>query len=186
MLQFAEASPCPIFVNSFHVSPLLLSQWGGKSAYTGPLFPWKTDLNIPSLPFSGPTVSNYALSMAVHLGCSAVILAGVNFCYSAEGQTHAAGSNENNIGPDLGRVAPRLETYRGGQADTNQGYLEAFDVMGIQAQWAQSLGTRVYNCSLDAARIDHVEYKPLCDFELPPVDSTTTDVLSECIPEAAL
>lgn len=183
MLHFAEATPSPIFVNSFHVSPLLLSQWGGKSAYTGPLFPWETDLNIPSLPFSGPTVSNYALSMAVHLGCSAVILAGVNFCYSAEGQTHAAGSNENNIGPDLGRVAPRLETYRGGQADTNQGYLEAFETMKIQARWAHNLGTRVYNCSLDAAQIDHVEYKPLCDFALPTADSTTDEALSKCVPE---
>lgn len=184
MLYFAEATASPIFVSSFHVSPQLLSQWGGKSAYTGPLFPWETDLNIPSLPFSGPTVSNYALSMAVNLGCPTVILAGVNFCYSAEGHTHAAGSNENKFGPSVGGVAPRLETYGGNQAETNQGYLEAFEVMELQAQWALSLGTRVYNCSPDAARIDHVEYKPLSDFELPFADSTTAEVLSACIPEA--
>lgn len=186
MLRFADRPNPPVFVHSYHVSPLLLGQWGGKSAYTGPLFPWETDLNITSLPFSGPTVSNYGLSLAVHLGCTTVILAGVNFCYTATGQTHATGSNEDKVGPNVGGVAPRLETYGGSLADTNQGYLEAFEVMGIQARWALSLGTCVYNCSLDAARIDHIEYKPLCDFALPPADFTTAEVLSERMPEATL
>lgn len=184
MLRFTDLPCPPLFIHSHHVSPQLLGQWGGKSAYTGLLFPWETDLNIRTLSFSGPTVSNYALSLAVYLGCPTVILAGVNFCYSAEGQTHAAGSNENKIGPDLGRVTPRLETYRGDYADTNHGYLEAFETMAIQAQWASSLGSRVYNCSLDAAKISLVEYKPLSDFKLPPTDLSTAEALSECIPES--
>lgn len=184
MLNFADVPNPPLLVNSHHISTLLLSQWRGKSIYSGPLLPWKTKLNVNTLSFSGPTVSNYALSLAVHMGCKTIILAGVNLCFSAEGQTHAAGSNENKIGPDLGQVAPRVETYGGGHADSNQGYLEALEELEIQAQWALSLGAHIYNCSLDAAKIPHVEYKTLNEFNLPPADSTTSDILSALIPES--
>lgn len=184
MLRFADLPTPPLLVNSHHVSPLLLSQWGGNSVYSGSLFPWKTPLNVNKLPFSGPTVSNYALSLAVHLGCTTIILAGVNLCFSADGQTHAAGSNENKVGPDLGQVAPRVETYGGGHADSNRGYLEALETLEMQAKWANNLGADVYNCSLDAAKIPNIEYKSLDAFELPPSDATTGDVLSACIPDA--
>lgn len=183
MLNFAEQPSPPIFINSFHVAPLLLSQWRGNAVYSGPLFPWETKLNVNTLPFSGPTVSNYALSLAVHLGCTTIILAGVNFCYTAEGQTHASGSNENKVGPDLSQVAPRVETYSGAYADSNQGYLEARDEMEMQAEWALEFGATIYNCSPNAAKIRHVEYKPLNEFELPPNDFTTSEILSARIPE---
>lgn len=184
MLRFADLPNPPLLVNSHHVSPLLLSQWGGEAVYSNHLFPWKTELNVNTLQFSGPTVSNYGLSLAVNMGCTTIILAGVNLCFSAEGQTHAAGSNENKVGPDLGQVAPRVETYGGAYADSNQGYLESLDEMKIQAHWARNLGARVYNCSLDAAKIPLVEYKPLDEFELPPADPSPTAMLSALIPKA--
>lgn len=184
MLRFAGLPNPPLLVNSHHVSPLLLSQWGGESVYSNHLFPWKTDLNVNTLQFSGPTVSNYGLSLAVNLGCTTIILAGVNLCFSAEGQTHAAGSNENKVGPDLGQVAPRVETYGGGHADSNRGYLESLDELKIQAHWARNLGARVYNCSLDAAKIPLIDYKALEEFELPPAESSTSDILAARIPRA--
>lgn len=184
MLRFADLPNPPILVNSHHVSSLLLSQWGGTSVYSNHLFPWKTELNVNTLPFSGPTVSNYGLSLAVNLGCTTIILAGVNLCFSAEGQTHAAGSNENKVGPDLGQVAPRVETYGGAYADSNRGYLESLDEMTVQAQWARNLGVRIYNCSLDAAKIPLVDYKPLEEFELPAADSPPGDILSALVPQA--
>jgi len=137
-----------------------------------------------TLQFSGPTVSNYGLSLAVNLGCTTIILAGVNLCFSAEGQTHAAGSNENKVGPDLGQVAPRVETYGGGHADSNRGYLESLDELKIQAHWARNLGARVYYCSLDAAKIPLIDYKALEEFELPPAESSTSDILATRIPRA--
>lgn len=185
MLNFANLPTPPILVNSFHISPLLLSQWQGKSVYSGPLFPWETHLNVNTLSFSGPTVSNYAFSLAVHMGCTTIVLAGVNFCYSAEGQTHASGSNENKVGPDLGRMVPRVETYGGAHVDSNEGYLEALEEMIVQAEWATDLGCRIYNCSLNAAKIPHVEYKPLDELELPSTDLSTSDILSSSIPEAS-
>lgn len=173
----------PLFIYSNHASPLLVGQWEGKSIYTGPRFPWRTPLNVDTLAYSGPTVSNYAFDLAVHMGCSTVVLAGVDLCFSATGQTHAAGSNENKIGPDLGQINPRVETYGGGHADTNQGYADSLYVLGVQARRAVEKGRRVYNCSLDAARVPCIEYQAVEELELGTWDESPGDVLARLVPD---
>jgi len=92
MLHFWKDS---LFIHSYHVSPLLLGQWQGNNIYLGNRFPWESKMNQESLPMAGPTVSNTALSVAVEMGVSQIILAGVDLCHNREGYTHASGSNEH-------------------------------------------------------------------------------------------
>jgi hypothetical protein len=183
MLSFADGPEIPVLVNSHHASPLLVGQWGGKSVFTSALFPWQTPLNTDTLSYTGPTVSNYALSLAMHMGCETILLAGVDLCFSPEGQTHVEGSNENKVGPDLGQFSPRIETYGGWQADTNQGYAHSLQVLGIQAQMAAQRGLHIYNCSLGAAKVPFIDYKPLSEIELQETDGTASEIISARLPE---
>lgn len=182
MLLYADSPDVPLFINSNHASPLLVGQWPGKSVYFGAALPWRSPLNVDHLSYYGPTVSNASLSLAMHMGCSSVILAGVDLCYSAEGQTHAAGSNESKFGPDLSQLTPQVETYGGRKADTNQGYAESLQTLELQAQLAAEQGCHVYNYSLDAAKVLYIEHKPLEDFELPEFESPTV-IINRHVPE---
>ncbi len=183
MLLFAEKPDIPVFVHSNHASPLLVGQWQGKSVFTGAQFPWRTPLNCDPLTYSGPTVSNYSLSLAVNMGCSTIILAGVDLCFSPDGQTHAAGSNENKVGPDLAQISPRIETYGGRHADTNQGYAQSLFVLETQARMAAERGIHLFNCSLGAAKVPFIDYKPLAEIELSAAADELSDVLSIRVPE---
>jgi len=182
MLLWGDAAEAPLFAYSNHASSLLVGQWGGKSVYYGNLLPWRSPLNVDTLAYNGPTVSNSALSLALHMGCDAVVLAGVDLCFSAEGNTHAAGSNESKIGPDLSQITPQLQTYGGRKADTNQGYAESLQMLGLQAQLAAQIGCRLYNCSLDAAQVPLIEYRRLEDLELPDGQESPGAVIDRCVP----
>jgi hypothetical protein len=184
MLRFAESPDAPLFIHSYHVSPLLAGQWQGKSLYTGSLFPWRTPLNVDQLIYNGPTVSNYSLSLAMHLGCATIVLAGVDLCFSSEGQTHAAGSNENKVGPNLGQISPRIETYGGESADTIPAFAQSIDILSVQAQIATEKGFRIYNCSLNAAKVPFIYHKPLDEIELPNCDIPLSEVIDRCVPES--
>lgn len=183
MLLFADAPEPPLFVGSFHVVPLLTGQWPGKYVYTGPLFPWHTPLNTDSLLYNGPTVSNFALSLCMHMGCTTIVLAGLNLCYSADGQTHAAGSNESKIGPDLGQISTRIETYGGWRAETNQSFIASINILKLQAQEITAKGITIYNCSLNAAQVPSIGYKSLDQITLPTGDATPSDVINRLLPE---
>jgi tetratricopeptide (TPR) repeat protein len=184
MLLYAGAPEMPLFVHSYHASPLLVGQWPGRSVYYGALLPWKSPLNADKLSYYGPTVSNSSVSLAMHMGCATIVLAGVDLCFSAEGQTHAAGSNENKAGPDLSQLTPQVETYGGRRADTNQGYAESLQVLGKQVHLAAEKGCRVYNCSLDAAKVPLVEYQLLDDLALTAGHDSTTKVIDRLVPES--
>lgn len=183
MLRFADEAEPPLLVASYHASPLLVGQWRGKNVYSGNLFPWKTAFNDDPLRYLGPTVGNYGISIAMHLGFEKIILAGVDLCFSAQGQTHAAGSNENKVGPDLGQVSPRIETYGGWHADTNQGYAEALDVLRVQAALGIERGQRIYNCSLGAAKVPLVELTLLDDLNIPACIVTPAALIDSLVPE---
>ena len=183
MLALAEAPCPPLFIGSYHVTPLLAGQWPGKFVYTGPLFPWRTPLNTDTLNYNGPTVSNYSISLCMHMGCKTIILAGVNNCFSAEGQTHAAGSNESKVGPDLGQITTRIETYGGWQAETNQSFITSIEVLKLQAKAVREKGIKIYNCSLNAAQIPSIDYISLDEMELPDFEATPFDVINRLLPD---
>lgn len=87
------------------------------------------------------------------------------------------------MGPDLSQISPRLETYGGGQADTNHGYAEALSVLAVQARLARELGCRIYNCSLNAAKVPSIDYKPLSDIEIPSNVDPISTILYRHVPE---
>jgi len=182
MLLYGDAPEAPLFAYSHHASPQLVGQWAGKSVYYGQLLPWQSPLNVDNLSYNGPTVSNSALSLALHMGCSSVVLAGVDLCFSAEGNTHAAGSNESKIGPDLSQLTPQLQTYGGRNADTNQGYADSLHVLGLQAKMAAEKGCKLYNCSLDAAQVPLIEYMLLEELELAECDESPSGIINRLVP----
>jgi hypothetical protein len=184
MLSLAELPDPPLFIGSFHVSPLLAGQWAAKALYTGIVLPWSSPLNAERLGYNGPTVSNFALSLGMHMGCGTIVLAGVNLCYAADGRTHAAGSNESKVGPDLGQLSTRVETYEGGHAETNQGFAAALSTLQRQAQELAARGINIYNCSLNAAKVPDIEYKPLEQIELSACEVTPSDVINRRVPES--
>ncbi|OHB24718.1 MAG: hypothetical protein A2X84_14395 [Desulfuromonadaceae bacterium GWC2_58_13] len=156
MLDFAEKT---LLIHADYASPPLIGQWRGKSAYLGTLLMGNEALDGEIVPFTGPTVSNAAFSFAVDMGFSQILLAGVDFCFSKEGYTHAKGSSEHDKGPRVGNLL-RVETNDGGIADTIEDYLVARNIMEAQCLNARSQGCRIINLSASAARIDGVDYLP--------------------------
>jgi tetratricopeptide (TPR) repeat protein len=150
-----------LFVHTHHVSPPLLGQWRGKSVFSGPRFPWKTGLNVDTLPSAGPTVTNTALASAIEMGFSQVLLAGVDLCHSKEGFTHARGSDEHTVGPQLGKVGIRVETNGGWTAETSPDFAAAINIVEIQAKQALEKGCKVMNTAPGAAKVPSICYAPL-------------------------
>lgn len=171
-----------LLIHSYHVSPLLLAQWHGPAVYFGERLPWKSEANVDNLASQGPTVTNTALSMAVELGFSQIILGGVDLCYSREGHTHASGSNERNAGPMLGNVGVQVETNGGWMADTRHSFASAVEIMGTQAQKAQQKGCRIINPAPGAARIPNVEHCLVDAIALPEQKFDTPAIIRAHVP----
>jgi len=172
-----------LLMHSFHITPLLLSQWSGPAVYYGERLPWKSKANDDNLVGQGPTVTNTALSMAVQLGFSQIVLAGVDLCYNREGHTHAAGSNERNAGPLLGNVGIQVETNGGWMADTRHSFASAVEIMGNQAKKALTHDCHIINPAAGSAKIPNVEHLPVDDIELPQDKDSAAEHLREFLPE---
>ncbi|WP_429884593.1 6-hydroxymethylpterin diphosphokinase MptE-like protein [Geoalkalibacter halelectricus] len=179
MLNFWEQS---LFVHSYHVNPKLLGQWRGLSVYVGERYPWTTDGNPQNLSSAGPTVTNTAISVAIEMGFSQIILGGVDLCYSKTGMTHASGSFESAIGPRLNSVLT-VETNGGWRAETGPDYFKAIEVLDQQAAHAKRLGCRVVNPAPGAARLTNVVFLPLEKLELPQLEKPFLSMAFECLPE---
>jgi len=172
MLEFGDEVA---LIHAFHMTPLLLGQWRGPSFYLGDLLPWKSPRNPASLPNSGPTVTNTALSVGQALGFHRIILAGVDLCFSRSGHTHAEGSNERQAGPRFDLTGLQVETYGGWLADTSPDFAHARFNLEIQARQLAQLGCELINPSPDSARVAQVRHCPLADIDLPeePIDART-------------
>ena len=155
-----------LFVHANHVHSALIGQWPGKSLYLGSRFPWETANNPQNPCATPPTVTNCALSVAIELGFSRIILAGADFCYSREGYTHASGTIDHSAGPMLAMTDTTVETNGGWQAGSKYEFSLAAEMLGRQAEFALKQGTRVINTAAGAARVEHVEYLPLNRIEL--------------------
>jgi len=176
MLHFWKDS---LFIHSYHVSPLLLGQWQGKNIYLGNRFPWESRLNQKSLPMAGPTVSNTALSVAVEMGISQLILAGVDLCHNREGYTHASGSNEHLAGPQLAQTTTQVLTNGGWMAETTSDFLSAIDILALQVEHASKNDTTVINPAPGSAQVNGVQYLPLENIQLHPIAPPAAVTLKE-------
>jgi tetratricopeptide (TPR) repeat protein len=156
--EMLSLGPKVIFLHKYHVVGTLLGQWEGRSFFSGPRLPWISPMNEGLFDTAGPTVTNTAIDLAVKMGCSQLLLAGVDLCHSRDGYTHALGSNERQCGPQLGTGRLWIETNSGEQAETTPDFHHAILRIGQQALSARETGCRIANLSLTAARIDNVDY----------------------------
>ncbi|MBI5461124.1 MAG: DUF115 domain-containing protein [Gammaproteobacteria bacterium] len=186
MLKFGDDV---LLVGAYHASPPLLSQWCGRYVYLGERLPWPSDLNEPNLQVIGPTVTNTALALAMEMGFNQVILGGVDLCFSAEGYSHAAGSNERIAGPALGHMGPQIITNSGHMAETSDALQQAVNDIARQAYAAQERGCQFINPAPNAACIPNVLHRSLDAIQLTtldgePLNEDAREILARYVPDA--
>ncbi len=149
-----------LFIHTNYVMPRLPAYWRGRSVYLESRFPWQSSMNEENLVGWRPTVTNCAIGVAVDMGFEQVLLMGVDLCFDANGATHAAGSNEQKMGPKLDQTLV-VETNCGGLAETSPDYYSAISYLSRQAQIARERGCRLINPASGAAKIAHVDFFPV-------------------------
>ena len=178
MLKFQSGT---LLVHYNHLSPMLLSSWGGKKMYIGSRYPWTTPLEPENLPIvsDGVTVTDAAFSLAVDMGVTQIILGGADFCFNQEGYTHASGSTEHGIGPSFNSRECSVETNSGMLADTLHGYKASAISIDQQAEKAFTLGCRTINPAPGAMRLTHVEHRSLDTLQVDTLKQAACDILAD-------
>lgn len=180
MLEFQDGA---LLVYNYHLSPNLLASWGGSKVFIGPRYPWTTPLQPEFIPpGGGATVTNSSLELALNLGVSQIILCGADFCFSQEGYTHASGTAEKAIGPMPQLCQLQVETNSGKMADTENSYLQSSQYIDLQAREAKEKGCQVINPAPGAMRLENVEYVPLSEIKIEPLDCSAQEVISNNVP----
>ena len=181
MIAFQETT---LLIHANHLEPNLLSMWGGRKAFLGQRYPWKTDSNDENFPIYGPTVTNAAFWMLVEMGVRQIILLGADFCYSPEGFTHAQASVEHNAGPTLSSGDQRVTTHCGHLAETTNEYLLAAQNLSRMAKEAQEQGCQTINPAANAMQLEHIDHLNLQDITPEPLEQPATAILAALIPLA--
>lgn len=152
----------PVLVCNNHVYTQLINQWPGRSFYFGECVPWDSPLNVENFGSWGPTVTNAAINAAYQLGFARIFLAGVDFCYTLDGFTHAQGSMEHAMGARFKLTSAEVETYSGAMAPTGLDYAYARDMLEAQVQEVtQASQCQLANTALMAAKVKGIDYQPL-------------------------
>jgi hypothetical protein len=181
MLELGDAT---LLVNGHHAFSALVEGWSGPKCYIGAIFPWQENNTSDNFVQWGPSVTNDALAIALEFGCSDVILAGVDLCYSPEGKTHAAGTAEGDIGPRLMSGDTFVTTNDGTVTETSHEFLRAAENVNGFAAMAAKKGQRIVNPSAHAIKLPHVEYLPLNDIDLPAPRKTAWQSIDALLPMA--
>lgn len=179
MLQFWKDV---IFVHAHHASPPLVAQWRGRRLYVGSRFFWPTPLNDKMFPFSGPTVTQWGVSVALEMGFSQLVLGGVDLCFGREGQHYAKGETRG-VGFKLGDVRNGVETNGGWLAESCVPYAAGAKVLEWQAGQALGRGCRIINPAAGAMKIDHVEFLPLAEIDVAALSCPGRQTLAAALPE---
>lgn len=178
MMPLSEHS---LFVNAYHVSSRLLSQWCGKNLYLGPRLPWEQTTDANNIDTIGPTVTNAALHLAMEMGCKKILLTGADFCFSKSGFTHAKGSLESSLGPNLGIICDWVETYSGELAESViQLQLAA---QSLQEDVKKYPNIHVINLSINAVKLSGITYQDQNDLTLTLTAQLTPTQLLASIPD---
>lgn len=162
LFSFSEK---PVFIYSNHVYHELISQWTGRALYLDNRVPWQSSLNEPNISSIGPTVSNTIVKVAGELGFARIFLAGVDFCYTLDGFTHAQGSIESSLGARFNLTGLEVETNAGTMAPTGLDFQLARHTL---EQQAKHMGPeyQLFNISSAAAKIEGINYVPLSSISL--------------------
>jgi hypothetical protein len=164
--EFLELPPDVVFAHANHVAFPLLAQWRGRSVFMDRRYPWTCANEHANLGATGPTVTNTAFGLAVAMGFKRIVLGGIDLCHSADGYSHARGSNERDAGPMFGMASIRVETNSVGQAETTPDFFNAITAFGAQATKARQQGIEVINPAPGAAVIDGVKHIPLSELDV--------------------
>jgi len=146
-----------VLIHTVYASPPLVGQWRGRSFYHGDRFDWATPLNGKATQSFPPTVSNFAVGIGVAMGFRRILLAGVDFCFSKEGVSHAQGSMEHIRGSVVEKNLT-VETNMGEFARSIEDFVVARDEMGKLARAAQAVGCEIVNLAPGAAKIGGVAH----------------------------
>ncbi|HFB64121.1 MAG TPA: DUF115 domain-containing protein [Aeromonadales bacterium] len=168
-----------LLVNQYHVSPQLLGNWLGKNVYLGNLLPWSSKLNTDNINGVGPTVTNTAILLAIHMGIKQQLLFGVDLCNSPEGFSHAKGSSEHESGPEVGIQGQTVITNSGKPAETNSAYFEAISTIAQLADLVRQTGGEIINPSPDSAVIDNVKHVTCDRLTIPDEKVSILDFLNK-------
>jgi len=179
MFKFQDRS---ILAYGYHVCPALAGSWYGRKTFIGPFLPWNSDGGPPTIPLFGPTVTNAAFALCLEMGFARIFLAGADFCFSADGYTHAAGSLEQTNGPGLMLGDQTLLTYSGQTAETRNDYLQAAHSLESLAAQAKQLGVNVFNLSAHAARLENIEHIDSKGIHLEDIGTPISERLNEAVP----
>jgi len=164
-----------LFVQSFHVCPRMSAQWQGRSLYLGNRIPWDKSLDEKNVESVGPTVTNSAVNLALSMGFSQLLLCGVDLCYSRDGFTHAKGTLEASLGPNLGQICQWVDTYAGDKAETLRQLLCAIE--SLENQVAAFPNRTFINLSLSAAVVKGVSYQATRDIQLQAIPADKRQLL---------
>ena len=122
LFHFQKSS---VLIQAFHAVPKLVSQWSGSQFYVGERLAWAKDFDA-NVSVVGPTVTNTALEVLLHLGFSQLYLAGVDFCY-VNNKTHESKSDEARFSAaSVGKQYVTVENYLGDNVLTDQAYKESY------------------------------------------------------------
>lgn len=182
MLAFWEKT---IFIHKYHVVSDLISQWKGRSLFFGARVPWESSLNEDLIDAGGPTVTNTAIDLAILMDFSQILLAGVDLCFGRDGHTHALGSNERKVGPQLSYGNLWVETNGGFLAESTPDLSFAIDRISVQATHAKKSGNRVINLSEGAAKVEEVEFLLPAKISIAKLDEPAFEMLCKRLPEGS-
>ncbi|MGI2259533.1 6-hydroxymethylpterin diphosphokinase MptE-like protein [Shewanella sp. GXUN23E] len=164
--EMLELPNSTIFINADHAAPALVGQWHGSQFYSGQKLPWETENNIET---AGPTVSNAALWIAGQLKFHRILLLGVDLCWSPSGVSHASGSQEGQLGPDITKIGVWVKTNTGDNAETTVQLAEAITSFGEQVR--NLTNCQVINLSGQAAQIPGVSHVPPLQLTVENIDN---------------
>ncbi|MGI2172356.1 motility associated factor glycosyltransferase family protein [Shewanella sp. MF05960] len=176
MMRLAEKC---LFVNAYHVSSRLLSQWQGYSLYMGSRLAWSQTADRDNIQTVGPTVTNTSVHLAINLGFQQVLLTGSDFCFSPAGFTHAKGSLETGLGPNLGFIGEWVQTYAGNFAETVVQLKMAAESLADDAE--NNPHVSIINLSENATKIDSIPHRHFQHIELTECDLTPLSLLDKII-----
>lgn len=175
--------PRVIFAHANHVHFELLAQWRGRSVYMDRLYPWDSKSEVENISSVGPTVTNTAFGLAGAMGFTRIIFGGIDLCNSAEGFSHAKGSDEYDAGPRLGSSGMRVKTNGGATAETTPDFFNAIRSFGAQASAARQSGIKAISSAPGAAVIDGVDYIALGNIDIEPPAGEPFALLHARLPE---
>ena len=170
-----------ILVHANHLYPPLLGQWQGRSLYLGDRFPWRGGCDGDNIAVAPVQVTNSALTLALEMGFSRIVLGGVDFCLQ-EGRTHASGSLDHEVGLLPGITETHIETNDGSLAETTFPLASAARVFNQLAEPAAGKGITIINPAPGAARLRNVRHIPLHEIPLPSSPAGTGRRLEQQIP----